>query len=284
MRLPYGSRTEISMEILIPALVLLAIAALCAVLLVVSSSLFGVAVDERLAKIREELPGANCGACGFSGCDGYAKALVEGQTDNPSLCTPGGDGVSERVAEIMELQPSDIKEMVAYVACAGPGLADDKKYEYSGPKSCVIASMSYAGDRSCHYACLGYGDCVNVCPREAIKIGERGVAEIDPKKCIGCGLCVKTCPKGVISLIEDTARFVIKCSNHDKGAAVMKVCKNGCIACGKCAKTCPHGAISIVDNLAVIDYSKCTACGECHKVCPTGCIHAGNFICGSHFE
>ena len=81
------------MQILIPALVLLAIAALCAILLVVSSALFGVKADERIAKIREELPGANCGACGYSGCDGYAKALAAGLVDNPSLCTPGGDGV-----------------------------------------------------------------------------------------------------------------------------------------------------------------------------------------------
>ncbi len=272
------------MEILIPALILLAIAALCAVLLVVSHSLFGVEEDARLASVRNELPGVNCGACGFSGCDGYAKALADGECDNPSLCIPGGDGVAKRVASIMGLEAADIKEMVAFVACAGPGIADDKKYDYSGPRTCVGASMSYAGDRSCNYACLGYGDCVKVCPREAIKVGDRGVAEIDPKKCIGCGLCVRTCPKGVIALIEDTSRIVIKCSNHDKGAAVMKVCKNGCIACGKCAKVCPHGAISIIDNLAVIDYSKCTACGACHAACPTGCIHAGNFICGSHFE
>ena len=263
---------------------LLAIAVLCAVLLVVSSALFGVKEDERLIAVRDELPGVNCGACGYSGCDGYAKALASGECDNPSLCVPGGDGVSKRVAGIMGLKATDIKEIVAFVACAGPGRPDDKKYDYTGPASCINASMSYAGDRTCSYACLGYGDCVRACPRGAIKIGDRGVAEIDPKKCIGCGLCTRTCPKGVISLIEDTARVVVKCSNHDKGAAVMKACKNGCIACGKCQKTCPHGAISIIDNLAVIDYSKCTACGECVKVCPTGCIQTGNFICGSHFE
>lgn len=272
------------MEILVPALTLLGVALLCAVLLVVASSLFGIKEDERVAAVRDALPGANCGACGFSGCDGYAKALAEGKTDNPSLCTPGGDGVAKRVAAIMGLTASDVEERVAFVACAGPGLEDDKKYDYRGPRTCVGANMSYAGDRTCSYACLGYGDCVNVCPRGAIRIGERGVAEIDPKKCIGCGLCVKICPKGVISLIEDISRIVVKCSNHDKGAAVMKVCKNGCIACGKCERTCPHDAIHVIDNLATIDYDKCTSCGACREVCPTGCIHAGNFICGSHFE
>ena len=61
------------MEILIPVIVLLAIGVLCALLLTVASEFFGVEEDERAQKIRDELPGANCGACGFSGCDAYAS-------------------------------------------------------------------------------------------------------------------------------------------------------------------------------------------------------------------
>ena len=87
------------MEILIPVLVLFAIALVCALLLTVSSVLFGVEENEKVAQVRDCLPGANCGACGFSGCDGYAKALGEGEVDNPSLCIPGGDGVAASVAE-----------------------------------------------------------------------------------------------------------------------------------------------------------------------------------------
>ena len=61
------------MEILIPVIFLLAAGVLCALLLTVASILFGVKEDERAVAIRDCLPGANCGACGFSGCDGYAK-------------------------------------------------------------------------------------------------------------------------------------------------------------------------------------------------------------------
>jgi bisphosphoglycerate-independent phosphoglycerate mutase (AlkP superfamily) len=65
------------MPILMPIIILAVIAILCAVLLTVSNIFFGVKENELVAAVREELPGANCGACGFSGCDGYAKALSE---------------------------------------------------------------------------------------------------------------------------------------------------------------------------------------------------------------
>ena len=75
------------MQILIPVLLLLGTGALCAVLLTVAAVFFGVEEDERANKIRDCLPGANCGACGFSGCDGYAKALSEGKTTKTNLHT-----------------------------------------------------------------------------------------------------------------------------------------------------------------------------------------------------
>ncbi len=273
------------MEVLVPILVLFAIALVLAVLLVVFFAFFGVKENEKVSAVRDTLPGVNCGACGYSGCDGYAKALGEGECDNPSLCIPGGDGVAKRVAEILGLSASEVVEQVAYVACNGACSPEEKKYEYEGISSCAAANMSFGGDRFCTFACLGYGDCVKVCPRNAICIDDkRNVAEIDPRRCIGCGLCVKTCPNNIIHLIEDTSRVVVKCSSHNKGAQVRAVCKVGCIACGKCEKTCPEGAIKVEGNLATIDYSKCTGCGACHDVCPVKCIHLGNFICGAHFE
>ena len=68
------------MEILIPILVLLGIGLFCALLLTVASVYFSVKGDEKEIAIRECLPGANCGSCGYSGCDGYAAALAKGMT------------------------------------------------------------------------------------------------------------------------------------------------------------------------------------------------------------
>ena len=63
-------------EILIPILAVTMIGLICGVGLAVASHVMAVKEDERFPAIRECLPGANCGACGFTGCDGYAKALL----------------------------------------------------------------------------------------------------------------------------------------------------------------------------------------------------------------
>ena len=64
--------------VLVAVLVLGGVGLVCAALLVVASKFMAVPVDERFPKIRECLPGANCGGCGYAGCDGYANALVDG--------------------------------------------------------------------------------------------------------------------------------------------------------------------------------------------------------------
>ncbi|MBO7196189.1 MAG: RnfABCDGE type electron transport complex subunit B [Clostridia bacterium] len=269
---------------MVTALIVLAIIALaCAILLTLSATFFAVKENEKVVAVRDCLPGANCGACGYSGCDGYAKALGEGQTDNPSLCTPGGADVAAQLADIMGLAAGDVAAKVAYVACNGSCKPEQRKYVYDGIKTCVASKTSYAGDRECTYACLGYGDCVAVCPKDAIVIDpDKGIAQIDPAKCIGCGLCEKACPNSIIHLVNDTTRVLVKCSSHDKGAVVRKFCPDGCIGCMKCQKTCPEGAIKVENNLAVIDYDKCTGCGACHDVCPVKCIHLENLVCGTH--
>ncbi len=259
------------MEILLPVLICLVIAVICAVILTLTSHFFSVKEDEREAEIRDVLAGANCGACGYSGCDGYAKALADGSCTKTNLCTPGGDLVALKISEILGVECEEVEKVVASIACNGACGAVQKRYDYKGHKSCKIANMNYAGDKTCIYACLGYGDCVKACPNDAISIVD-GVAVVSKEECIGCGICVRTCPKGMISLIKAEEKVAVLCSNHDKGIITKKTCSNGCIGCGLCKKNCPEEAISIENNLAVIDYSKCSKCGKCIEICPIGCI------------
>ena len=85
------------MEILIPILAVTVIGLICAVGLAVASSVMAVKEDTRFTEIRACLPGANCGACGYTGCDGYAKALLEPGTKT-NLCVPGADAVAAQIA------------------------------------------------------------------------------------------------------------------------------------------------------------------------------------------
>ena len=38
---------------------------------------FAVEVDEKEVAVREQLPGNNCGGCGYPGCDGLAAAIAK---------------------------------------------------------------------------------------------------------------------------------------------------------------------------------------------------------------
>lgn len=262
-------------DILIAVAVVVSIGIICGIVLALASHFMAVKKDEKAEKLRAVLPGVNCGACGYTGCDGYAAALAKGEA-KPNLCVPGADKVSAEISNILGISFEDVEEMTAFVHCNGNNSDSLKKSEYEGIKSCKAAALVYGGPRACVYSCLGFGDCAAVCPSNAICVKD-GVARVDPRRCIGCGLCVKTCPKKIISLIPVTAKTAVICSNKEKGVFVRKECQNGCIACKKCEMNCPDGAIKVIDNLAVIDYKKCTRCGICADVCPVKCIKKTDF-------
>ena len=65
-----------------------------------ASNKFKVEVDERIPLVRECLPGANCGGCGFAGCDAYAEAVVMG-TAATNKCSPGGADAVTKISSIL---------------------------------------------------------------------------------------------------------------------------------------------------------------------------------------
>lgn len=257
--------------------VLAAIGAVCAIMLILASKYMKVEVDKKFEEIRACLPGANCGACGYAGCDGYAAALCDGLDHETNKCIPGADAVSHSLSEALGVEFQDVEEHVAVLRCRGDCGSVKDKADYQGMSSCAAAKLTFGGKSACSFGCMGYGDCAAVCPEHAITIRD-GLANINTRLCIGCGLCVKACPNHVISLMPDSEVMLVACSSHEKGLATRKACSKGCIACRKCEKECPHGAIAVVDNLAQIDYSKCVDCGKCAEVCPVGCIYQENFV------
>ena len=251
-------------------IVVTAIGLIAAVLLALASHFLSVKEDERVTTLRSFLPGANCGACGYAGCDEYAKAVAAGKAE-VSLCIPGAQEVSDSISKYLGVDSKVADKKVAFVGCNGTPDATSRENDYQGVKTCKAASMLYSGPNACKYGCLACGDCANVCPVNAICV-EDGVARVNRNICIGCGLCVKKCPKDIIKLVPLDAKVAVMCNSKDKGAVSRKKCKNSCIGCKKCELNCPSGAIKVIDNLAVIDYSECTNCLKCAEVCVTGCI------------
>lgn len=268
------------MDVLNAVWVLAAVGAICAVMLILAAKYMSVPVDERFPKIRECLPGANCGACGYAGCDGYASALASGDETKINKCVAGADAVAHALAEAVGVEFEDVIEQVAVLKCRGDCNSTKSKMEYEGIASCAAAKLVYGGKGMCVYGCMGFGDCAAVCPEGAISVRD-GIADINTSKCIGCGLCARTCPNHVIALMADVEVMLVACSNKEKGAATRKECEKGCIGCKKCEKECPYGAITVTDNLAGIDYDKCENCGRCAEVCPMGSVLHRSFA-GKH--
>ena len=249
---------------------------ICAVILAAASKLMAVQEDKRALQLRAVLPGANCGACGYAGCDGYAKALADGENSRTNLCIPGGDGVSRQLSDLLGVAFQDVVEQVAVVRCRGDCGHSRQRMTYRGTQTCAAAHLTFAGPSACANGCIGLGDCARVCPQDAICI-QNGIAHVDPRRCVGCGLCAKTCPSRVIDLIADVDRALVVCNNHSGGAVSVKNCDAGCVGCRLCEKACPEHAVSVVNRLAVIDYAKCTGCGQCAAACRRGCIVIGDF-------
>lgn len=258
------------MNILFATLVLGLLGLVFGLLLTIASKKFHVEVDPRIEEVRSCLAGANCGACGYPGCDACAEAVVKGKVGS-NCCPPGGNAAATKIAAIMGVEAQESEPMVACVMCQGSiGFAQDR-YTYDGYKSCRAAAGIAGGPKDCHFSCIGLGDCMDHCMFDAIHV-KGGVAKVDPTKCTACGACIENCPRKVIRLVPVSARVRVTCSNGDSAKLANGVCLRSCLGCGRCVRTCKQEAISIVDGHAQIDYTKCTRCGDCAAVCAHKCI------------
>lgn len=253
-------------EIIITTVVIGVIGLIIGIALVAAGKKFYVAVDEKAIAVRECLPGNNCGACGYAGCDAVAAAIAAG--DAPANACPvcSADAVA-KIGGIMGVEAEAAQRKTAQVKCSGDCEHTSAKCNYVGIEDCRAAALAGLNIGSCTFGCLGYGSCVKVCTYDAIHV-VNGVAKVDTSKCVGCGMCAKACPKGLIDVVRADRTFVVQCSNKDRGPAVKKVCSAGCLGCGACVKQCEHDAIHLEGNLAYIDYDKCVGCGKCAEKCP----------------
>lgn len=232
---------------------------------------FYVPVDPNVPLVRDALPGANCGACGFAGCDAYANAVVsEGAALN--LCTVGGSSTAEQIGEVLGVTVEMANPKVAFVKCKGTCSVAKEKYEYDGIMDCRQAVIAPGGGpKACVDGCLGFSSCVRACEFNALHIID-GVAVVYKDNCVACEACVKVCPKDLIEMVPASQEVFIECNSKSKGKSVKDDCSVGCIACTMCVKVCPTQAITMINNLATIDFEKCTNCGACSAKCPTKAI------------
>ena len=258
-------------SIIVPAIIVAVMGLIFGVILTVAAKIMDVPVNEKVAQVQEAMPGANCGACGFPGCDGYASALGEGEVTDITKCPVGGPDLAAKLGEILGLEAGSTEPETAMVMCKGHYGVTKEIMQDSRIHTCKEAKMFYGGQWACKYGCLGLGDCVEACSFNAIGI-VNGVAWVDRDNCVGCKACAKGCPQNIIDMVPKSKLVFVTCKSEDKGAVARKACDAACIGCMKCQKACKFDAITVENFLAHIELDKCKNCGLCAKECPTDAI------------
>lgn len=77
--------------------------------------------------------------------------------------------------------------------------------------------------------CDQCGECIDICPAQAIYRTKNGTVMVRKKDCVGCYACIGFCPTGAMHMHGD----------------LLEPFK--CTVCGKCTEECPTGAIYIAE-------------------------------------
>jgi Na+-translocating ferredoxin:NAD+ oxidoreductase RNF subunit RnfB len=228
--------------------------------------------DPRINDVASMLPGANCGACGFPGCRGFAQAAVNGQIA-PAKCTVMSEDARADVAAYLGVDAGQASKVVARLLCAGGCDVAPRKADYVGIESCAAAVAVSGGGKSCSWGCIGFGDCAVSCTFGAITLNEHQLPVVDPALCTACNDCVEACPLALFTLMPMQHKLIVQCKSLLEGEAATAVCAVACNACGKCAVDAATGLITMRNALPVIDYSRIElATPAATARCPTGAI------------
>jgi len=121
------------------------------------------------------------------------------------------EGISDLLASELNFSRDEIPEpkvkpdfsKVAVVETV-PDADFEKRLVYKGDKNCRLFHEIYSSEYKNPKICIGFGDCVNVCPQEAISI--KNNQAVVGFLCNGCGKCVDFCPESIISLVPRTKK------------------------------------------------------------------------------
>lgn len=209
--------------------------------------------DPRIAQVIENLPGVNCGGCGLPGCAAFAESVVKGESEVTGCPVNSSEG-AQLIAEIMGVEAAETERMLARVICQGGDYETAKKGEYLGPKNCLAATFAGGGEKLCQWGCIGFGDCVEACPFDAMYMNKNGLPVVIDDKCTGCGNCVDACPRDIMELHPESHKVFVLCKSQDPPKEARQTCIRACVGCNLCIRMVKEGQMVLKDNLAVIDY------------------------------
>lgn len=228
--------------------------------------------DPRIDVVTGMLPGANCGACGFPGCRGFAEQVVSGAA-KPAGCNVINDEGAAAIATYLGVDAGAANRRVARVLCAGATDVAVQEAEYRGLQTCAAAAAVAGGGKACSWGCLGLADCAAACEFGAITMLPNGLPQVDIALCTACGDCVDACPKGLFTIVPLDQRLIVQCRSLIEGDEALEACRVACTTCGKCVVDAAPGVVSIASGVAVVDYAHNAAADpSATRRCPTGAI------------
>ena len=192
---------------LVPTLFLLGLGLTAAIMLSIASRVFYVWEDPKIEEVENALLGANCGGCGYPGCNAAAIAVVTGKA-GADVCIAGGAEVALKVAAVMGVEVEIKEPEISHSSCHYSVSEADTKFIYAGIRDCRAAMLYDSGPKVCPIGCLGLGTCARACPFGAITMSDNGLPVFNKDRCTGCGVCVEICPKNIIHLTSTTNRMI----------------------------------------------------------------------------
>lgn len=126
-------------------LVLFTLGFVAAALLGISSKILAVEEDPRVEAVVEVLPGANCGGCGFAGCENYAQAVVSDPDVPAGLCVAGGEETSIKVGNLTGKIVAAMEPQISFRRCEKIEGKVAVRFEYQGMPSCAAAALLGSG-------------------------------------------------------------------------------------------------------------------------------------------
>lgn len=227
-----------------------------------------VETDPKTEQILAILPGANCGACGYPGCAGYADAIVKDGVET-NLCSAANQDMITKIGNIVGRTADAKKRYVAKIKCMGVIDPNKLQYAFNGEDDCFAVYSMYQGNKECKYGCVGYGNCAKICPTGAIKRDELNRLYVDSNICIGCKKCMTVCPARVIEMVPIDGGYYIACNSHDNAKVVREICGKGCLGCKACERLSGDANRICVDNfLSKINYESETDLSLAATKCP----------------